>query len=218
MKSLFNRCSMITTDDKNSHYNYQEVTVWVERKGKELLGNKFIIHHDDLQIIHKLIAYFIADNDKAKIYGIDLQKGLLLSGPVGCGKTALMHIFKWLAPVNKKYLIKICRDVSFEFIKNGYETIHQYSRSASEYPPKQICFDDLGTESNLKYYGNECNVMAEILLNRYDLFVSKKIKTHITTNLGATEIEKMYGTRVRSRMREMFNLIAFNATTPDKRL
>ncbi len=38
------------------------------------------------------------------------------------------------------------------------------------------CFDDLGTEKNLKYYGNECNVMAEILLSRYDIFTSKKSK------------------------------------------
>ena len=51
--------------------------------------------------------------------------------------------------------------------------------------------------------------MAEILLSRYDLFISKT-KTHITTNLSATEIEKKnYGNRVRSRLREMVNLIAF---------
>jgi hypothetical protein len=47
--------------------------------------------------------------------------------------------------------------------------------------------------------------MAEILLSRYDLFISKKIQTHITTNLSASEIEAQYGNRVRSRMRELFN-------------
>jgi hypothetical protein len=36
-------------------------------------------------------------------------------------------------------------------------------------------------------------------------------------NLNSAEIEKKYGLRVRSRMREMFNLVAFPADTPDKR-
>jgi len=60
--------------------------------------------------------------------------------------------------------------------------------------------------------------MAEILLSRYDLFVQKKMLTHITTNLSASEIENIYGNRVRSRMREMFNLISFTTTTKDKRM
>jgi hypothetical protein len=80
------------------------------------------------------------------------------------------------------------------------------------------CFDDLGTENNLKLYGNECNVMAEILLSRYDLFVSRKLITHLTTNLSASEIEAAYGNRLRSRLREQFNLIAFNNNTLDKRI
>lgn len=36
--------------------------------------------------------------------------------------------------------------------------------------------------------------------------------THATTNLSASELEDYYGNRVRSRMREMFNLIAFDGT------
>jgi len=83
--------------------------------------------------------------------------------------------------------------------------------------PARICFDDLGTESNLKYFGNECNVMAEILLSRYDLFISHSLLTHLTTNLSATEIEKMYGNRLRSRLRAMFNLLAFQSDSIDKR-
>jgi hypothetical protein len=59
--------------------------------------------------------------------------------------------------------------------------------------------------------------MGEILLSRYDLFINKKIITHITTNLSASEIEAAYGNRVRSRLRQMLNLIAFNPITKDKR-
>jgi DNA replication protein DnaC len=114
--------------------------------------------------------------------------------------------------------MKSCRDVSFEFIQEGYSVILRYSKQAfNQDKPKMYCFDDLGTESNLKYYGNECNVMSEILSSRYDLFVSRQMITHITTNLNSSEIESIYGARVRSRMREMFNLVNFDKEAKDKR-
>jgi len=59
--------------------------------------------------------------------------------------------------------------------------------------------------------------MAEIILSRYDLFIRHKMLTHFTTNLSADEIEKLYGARVRSRLREMCNLIAFPKDALDKR-
>ena len=66
-------------------------------------------------------------------------------------------------------------------------------------------------------FGKDCNVMGEILLSRYDLFLSHKTKTHATTNLNAKELEERYGNRVRSRMRQLFNLIAFDKSSRDKR-
>ena len=125
---------------------------------------------------------------------------------------------KYLAPTEHKFFVKSCRDISFEFIQDGYEIIHKYSKGKLyQSETKTICFDDLGTENNLKYFGNECNVMAEILLSRYDIFTTKKVQTHITTNLSASEIESHYGNRVRSRMREMINLIGFDVKVIDKR-
>ena len=63
--------------------------------------------------------------------------------------------------------------------------------------------------------------MGEILLSRYDSFnhndSSIKTLTHLTTNLSASGIEKFYGNRIRSRLRESFNLIAFSNNSKDKR-
>ncbi|WP_298117418.1 ATPase [Flavobacterium sp.] len=201
-----------------SYYNYEEIITWIEKKGIELYGNHFKILENDYPIIYKLIAYFLKDVQTCFQYNINLNKGILLSGPIGCGKTSIMNIMKYLTPTEHKFFIKPCRDISFEFIQDGYQIIHKYSKGKLyEYEPKTICFDDLGTESNLKYYGNECNVMAEILLSRYDVYIAKRIQTHITTNLSASEIEIHYGNRVRSRMREIFNLIAYDNTSRDKR-
>jgi DNA replication protein DnaC len=201
-----------------SHYNYSEVIIWLESKGVELYGNHFKILEADYPIVFKLIAYFLKDEPTCFQYGINLNKGILLTGPIGCGKTSLMNLMKYLAPTEQKFFLKPCRDISFEFIQDGYQVIHKYSNgNLDQSGPRSYCFDDLGTENNLKYFGNECNVMTEILLSRYDLFISKKLKTHITTNLSATEIEKHYGNRVRSRLRELCNLIAFDNVAKDKR-
>jgi DNA replication protein DnaC len=201
-----------------SYYNYPEVISWLENKGIELFGNHFKIVEEDYPIIYKLIAYFLHDEAACSQFDINPNKGILLSGPVGCGKTALMNLMKSLAKTEHKFSVKPCRDISFEFIQNGYQVIHKYSIGKLEQSdPKTICFDDLGIENNLKYYGNECNVMAEVLLSRYDTYISKKVVTHITTNLSASEIEQHYGLRVRSRLRELVNLIAFDKDTKDKR-
>ena len=202
----------------NTSLNYLEIISWLEQKGIELYGKSFKIIESDHQLIYKLIAYFLRDEIICYQLDIDLNKGLLLSGPVGCGKTSLMNLMKYLTPTEHKFFVKPCRDISYEFIQDGYEVIHKYSKGKLyQSDPKTICFDDLGTENNLKYFGNECNVMAEILLSRYDIFISKHIQTHITTNLSASEIETSYGNRVRSRMRAMFNLIAYDKTIIDKR-
>ena len=213
-----NNSTQQPTKTIQSHYSYDEVITWLEKKGVELYGNHFKILETDYPIVYKLIAYFLKDEPTCFQYGINLNKGILLTGPIGCGKTSLMNLMKYLTATEHKFFVKPCRDISFEFIQDGYQIIHKYSNGKLyQSEPRTYCFDDLGTENNLKYFGNECNVMAEILLSRYDIFISKKLKTHSTTNLSATEIKKHYGNRVRSRLREMVNLIAYDKSTPDKR-
>lgn len=113
-----------------------------------------------------------------------------------------------------------CRNVVFSFNHLGYKTIEDYGNDG------YFCFDDLGIEPIGRHYGKDCNVMGEILLSRYDHYKetlppprgSWRGITHATTNLNAQELEERYGNRVRSRMREMFNLIAFDKESKDKRI
>jgi len=201
-----------------SHYDYADVLQWVEKKGRELYGTKFRIISDDHPVIYRLISYFLKDEQTAFQFGIDLEKGILLAGPVGCGKTTIMNVMKHLTKAENKFSVKPCRDISIEFINEGYSVIQNYSIGKQYHREQRIyCLDDLGIENNLKYYGNEYNVIGEVLLSRYDIFISRRIPTHVTTNLSASEIEAQYGIRVRSRLRELCNLIAYDKNTKDKR-
>ena len=201
-------------------FDFTKCLTILEQKGKELYNPSFKVLPEDYEIIFKLLVYFLQDTATAEKYQISFRKGILLTGPVGCGKTSLMHLVKLFLPGENRHIVKSCRDVCFEFSQEGYTIIRKYSNQSlnKDDSPKTYCFDDLGTENTLKYYGNECNVMAEILLSRYDMFVYHQMRTHITTNLNGDEIEEMYGPRIRSRMREQFNLIAFDENANDKRV
>lgn len=214
---MLNLCKSLEGSATKGKMCYALALKSLEKKGFEIFGDKFRIGEEDKLILYKLISYSLKDEFVANSFGLDLRKGIMLTGPIGCGKTSIMTLLRYFEPQQSRYIMKACREVSFEFIKDGYDIIHRYSRSSFLQESKSYCFDDLGVENNLKYYGNECNVMAEVILSRYDIFISRKAYTHVTTNLSATEIEQIYGNRVRSRMREMFNLVAFDTTTPDKR-
>ncbi len=201
-----------------SLYDYDAAWHWLERRGRQAFGDQFRLYDEDRMVINQLLCYFFRDVPVAEQLNLNLNKGILLTGPVGCGKTSLMTILRFVPEDPLRHIMKSCRDISFEFHKDGYEVIQRYStNSYYNARPRTICFDDLGTEKNLKHYGSECNVMAEIILSRYDLFIKNAMITHLISNLSAGELQTSYGKHVRSRLRGMFNLISFNNNSKDKR-
>ncbi len=207
---MLDKCYTII--DNYRQYDFTKCLQYLNYLGKEKYGPKFKIHTSDRELIYKLIVYAIRDEENCAKYEMDLNKGILLIGPVGCGKTSLLTLLNEFSYPHQRYQVKNTRQIATEFHKDGFEIIHRYGRRE-----KIICLDDLGVEQNMKHYGNECNTIGEILLHRYDMHVNYQIVTHATTNLNAEELEKLYGNRVRSRLRSMFNLISFPNTVEDKR-
>jgi len=193
-------------------YDFKACLEYIQANGKQKYGAHFNIQKEDYMLIRKMLCYAIRDEEACLKYQIDMFKGILLLGPVGSGKTSLMTLIRTFFPTSFRPIIKSTREISYEFNLEGYAIIEKYGKTE-----KVFCFDDLGVESSLKHYGNECNTMGEIILSRYDQYIQSGTITHVTTNLNSVELEKMYGVRVRSRLREMFNLITFPKETHDKR-
>ena len=219
MKSHFDISNTYIVKDNFREFNIHRCLKYIEKQGKKTYGQSFSIYEEDRLSILKLLVYAINDQNNADKLEIDLNKGILLSGPVGCGKTSLMHLIKPFFNTKYSYKIKSTREIAFEFSKNGFDSFNPYIQNLVNLKRLNgYCFDDLGSEPKIKHFGVECNVMREILLSRYEANIESKAITHITTNLSATEIESLYGCDLRSRMREMFNVIGFSSNSLDKRV
>jgi len=184
----------------------------------EIIGRPFRVDNFNFDLIEKLCMYFAAD-PKAEEYGISLKKGIMLVGGPGVGKSSIMNIF--LVNPHQSFRIVNCRNIAHKFSDSKFHTMQTYSQI--EATPKNffgqtdcgICLDDVGSEMDYLDYSEKVNPISEILLNRYHRIPFNR--THITTSFNAMQIDALYGPRIRSRMREMFNLIIFDKNAPDRR-
>lgn len=173
------------------------------------------------QIFTLLSLYFTNDIRFEKNGTYSLDKGILIMGNVGCGKTFALEMF---LDNQKCAFVKCEAETCADNYKNDGEKalIKYYDKMTPAFAMNSfghtsygILFDDLGVEDPKKHFGNEMTVMAKIIRERH----KRKLfsQTFMTTNLNAKEIEERYGTRTRSRMREMFNIIKFADKAPDRR-
>jgi DNA replication protein DnaC len=180
--------------------------------------------HNQAQV-NTLCLYFSGD-PRLEEYGFSHSKGLLLMGGLGVGKTHLMSFFT----VNQKasYVMHKCNDIENKWLKEkdaDVDAIEYFSEMITGYTNSNpygherlgICFDDLGRETiPSKRYGEEKNVMAEVLMNRYDRKMNYRY-THITTNLNGEQLINLYGDRLNDRLVEMCNVIVFPSDARSRR-
>ena len=162
--------------------------------------------------------FYIPENQKEFYDGIaglfTQKKGVLLLGEYGCGKTLLMKICRKIFGFAN---IISTRHIMREFQIEGEKIIDIYGRNSFvcgqlgnpiKDRPINYCFDDLGLNDAIKNrYGNEINVMAEIISDRYEKFIDYKMKSYFTTNKTPEQIEKLYGDLVFDRLKQMSNLV-----------
>lgn len=177
--------------------------------GKKIIPD-FQIFTEQEKYYEDLFRYF--KNEQSIL---NTKKGLLLFGNYGCGKSLSIKLFKRLFPFSG---IISSRHIIREFAIKGEKIIDYYGRNCFvegkiigtflKDKPKTYCFDDLGINDAMKNrYGNTINVMAEIIFDRYDNYCDYGMKSFFTTNKTTDEIERLYGDRVRDRLKEMCNPI-----------
>lgn len=200
--------------------NNEQLQKYVSGKMLTQSGKTFLVDKWNKEIFDFLTLYF--NNDPMfETAGYSLNKGILIQGGVGCGKTTLLKMFSQNPKAS--YIFTACDKIASKFSEGGFPEIEKYNApvktttDAFGHSLYGIFFDDLGTDREKKYFGNEANVMEDILLSWYNRFDSTPERIHLTTNLSFDEIEQKYGTRCRSRMREMFNVFQFSEEAPDRR-
>lgn len=164
--------------------------------------------------------------------GIDPRKGILLRGNVGSGKSILFRTLRTLlrhdeyAQLFRKLTFTTCEAVAKQFMAKGDEYVKKFGSGSVRFDYGKpvllnVCFDDLGDEEPKNHYGNYREVMKDIITERYDHYVDHGLITCATTNLTMDEIEKRYGSRVRSRLEQMCTVIGIGSnkeTYQDRRV
>jgi hypothetical protein len=243
---------LISHKAKPKTYTASEIRAWFEHAAKKQLGQAFVVDAHNEAILDLLCHYFAEDpafETETDLAGrhYSLQKGLLLRGGVGCGKTTLLQIFA--SNPRQPYLVVPARELVSEYTARGTqgqpagglealapylgmvklpvgnEQAYNFSTHAG------LALDDIGTEDyQAKHYGQELAVVEHIISSRDDRVIAGTVPrwaTHATTNVDFNDVvhegktylglESRYGKRWRSRVRGLFNIIDFPDTAPDRR-
>ncbi|RCW93634.1 P-loop NTPase family protein [Winogradskyella arenosi] len=190
-------------------------------------GKVITQNEDAIENLKVLFYYFLEDSDFFKSKNLikhlnepTFNKGLIIIGGVGIGKTAYLKCFENI----------FHRFSSLRF--KGYSAKHlvrEFEKCTSpldkdlfynEIDRKRIFIDDIGSEKDASNYGI-INLIGEIISDRYD----KNQKTFLTTNfINANHnvedtlqaLGKRYGHRNYDRLFEMCNIIVFTGQSMRK--
>lgn len=179
------------------------------------------IDDNNRAVVLKLASYFSGLQNEHTA-GMDFNKGILLFGNVGTGKTTLMQLM--CESAHAPFQITSAQDIVNEYQKkDGVLLIEEFTRlihnpiSGRYFGNRNIglCIDDIGTETEGRSYGNQKNVVGEVIMSRYANL--RGPFTHLTTNATRDELKSYYGLRVYDRMREMFNIVSFPINAESRR-
>jgi hypothetical protein len=197
---------------------FGQIAHYMESRG---LTKKYHFYKIEYRTILKLICYFAKDEEACAYFNLKLYKGICLIGNVGVGKTELLKALLTIYSI--KHAFHNSEKIVSQFLEsrdhsmiNKWASTSKFNGTETKYRP--CLYDDLGCENRILDFGNEINLMSQILNRRYDL--SKRdpeILTFATTNLDTDELLQKYGSRTDSRFNEMFNFISFHNEAKDKR-
>lgn len=165
---------------------------------QNVFGKKLIVNEDNKKLITALCFFISRDDRFEKELGFSLNKGLLIRGISGIGKTYLVRCIEnnELNPI----LILSMLDIAHSVKEDGEYVIKKGNK-------RIIYLDDVGTEeTTVNHYGTKINFFKNFIESTY-LRTQQFNNLIISTNNSFAEMEIGYGFRVRSRIKDMFNII-----------
>lgn len=154
--------------------------------------------------IVKHLAYYIGRHPK---FSGNLDKGILLTGPTGTGKTLMLNAVRLCMQYIhlQGFAIYTGKEIERMLLSNRTD-----DQDMLDIRLKYSCFgfDDLGEEhDHVTVYGSQINVGMDIITQRHIEYVNNGSITFVTTNLDRQALKSKYGNRIDSRIDEMFNTI-----------
>lgn len=161
---------------------------------------RLIVNDHNKKLITALCFFLSNDERFEKELRYSFEKGILIRGISGLGKTHLVRCVE----KNELFPIRVLSmiDIADEIKQNG-----EYEIPLGE--SKIIYLDDVGTEeATINHYGTKINFFKQFIETIYLRNQNKSFRgIMISTNNSFAEMEERYGFRVRSRIKDMFNII-----------
>jgi hypothetical protein len=139
------------------------------------------------------------------------EKGCLLFGGVGSGKTDFLKMYSFISHIFGGNAIKYVhsRDLMAKYELEGMSGIIEYVQKKGGF----LVIDEIGLDNEISFhYGNKTNIISDLILTRYEMWKNTGGKTFFSTNLSIDELKKKYDERVFSRMFEMCNFVVFDSS------
>lgn len=165
---------------------------------KNTFDEDFVLNEHNEKLI-KALCFFVSRDDRFKSeLKFSTKKGLCIRGKSGIGKTHLVRCLE-SNPLNSILTLSML-DITEEVKDTGQYEIQMGNN-------RLLYLDDVGTEEPVvKHYGTNISWFKNFIETIY-LKQSQFANLIISTNNSFAEIQEKYGFRVRSRFKDMFNVI-----------
>ncbi len=177
---------------------------------------EYKIDSDNEEQIRQIGAWADRDENFSKMGSLfHLDRGLILCGGVGVGKTDIFAILnKYLREYmrsNYAFSTHVVWKQAGQFVKEGYSSFDEFE-TGNRYFDELCLTDDTNGQPMREYvqhYGNKLLIGSEIIMMRYNSFKRAGFQTHFSTNATSDQLRDIYKERAFDRLIEMCNFIVF---------
>lgn len=175
----------------------------------------FVIDDRNKRLIAEIYTWVWARLGRMESGKLDPNKGLLLWGEIGTGKTTIIKgLQRYLAMINQLCYgsnnrsmcieIKSAAEISLHYASEGMKALERWTERKQA---GHLAIDEIGREEISTHFGTTCNTIQTLLQLRYEQRHS--ILTLGTTNINmiSDEFANRYGSYIQDRVKEMFNVI-----------